>query len=154
MHFQGEKYCVFFSLRGAQPPLPPTMVAFYLDFRIFFLSLCPSLLLSLILWSYSLLFSHYIFIYIFPMHVIFVLIVDLSHYTYFYVPGFFFVFSSLCYIDLPFLILYSFLLLCLFLLLSGGAAAQSVERATPGEEVLGSIPAVAARSQLVGSVSV
>ena len=35
-----------------------------------------------------------------------------------------------------------------------GAVAQSVERATPGEEVLGSIPAVAARSLLVGSVSV
>ena len=34
------------------------------------------------------------------------------------------------------------------------AVAQSVERATPGEEVLGSIPAVAARSLLVGSVSV
>ena len=32
--------------------------------------------------------------------------------------------------------------------------AQSVERATPGEEVPGSIPAVAARSLLVGSVSV
>ena len=32
--------------------------------------------------------------------------------------------------------------------------AQSVERATPGEEVLGSIPAVAARSLLVGSVTV
>ena len=31
---------------------------------------------------------------------------------------------------------------------------QSVERATPGEEVLGSIHAVAARSLLVGSVSV
>ena len=37
---------------------------------------------------------------------------------------------------------------------SGGAVAQSVERATPGEEVPGSIPAVAARSLLVGSVSV
>ena len=36
----------------------------------------------------------------------------------------------------------------------GGAVAQSVERATPDEEVLGSIPAVAARSLLVGSVSV
>ena len=36
----------------------------------------------------------------------------------------------------------------------GGAEAQSVERATPGEEVPGSIPAVAARSLLVGSVSV
>ena len=36
----------------------------------------------------------------------------------------------------------------------GGAVAQSVERATPGEEVPGSIPAVAARSVLVGSVSV
>ena len=32
--------------------------------------------------------------------------------------------------------------------------AQPVERATPGEEVVGSIPAVAARSLLVGSVSV
>ena len=36
----------------------------------------------------------------------------------------------------------------------GGAVAQSVERATPGEEVPGSILAVAARSLLVGSVSV
>ena len=36
----------------------------------------------------------------------------------------------------------------------GGGAAQSVERATPGEEVLGSTPAMAARSLLVGSVSV
>ena len=34
-----------------------------------------------------------------------------------------------------------------------GAAAQSVERTT-GEEVLGLIPAVAARSRLVGSMSV
>ena len=32
--------------------------------------------------------------------------------------------------------------------------AQAVERATPGEEILGSIPAVAARSLLVGSVCV
>ena len=36
----------------------------------------------------------------------------------------------------------------------GGAVAQSVERATPGEEVPVSIPAVAARSLLVESVSV
>ena len=36
----------------------------------------------------------------------------------------------------------------------GGAVAQSVERATPGKEVPGSIPAVAARSILVRSVSV
>ena len=36
----------------------------------------------------------------------------------------------------------------------GDAVAQSVERATPGQEVPGSIPAVAARSLLVGSVSV
>ena len=36
----------------------------------------------------------------------------------------------------------------------GGLVAQSVEGATPGEEVPGSIPAVAARSLLVGSVSV
>ena len=37
---------------------------------------------------------------------------------------------------------------------TGGAAAQSIERATPGEKVPGSISAVAARSLLVGSVSV
>ena len=36
----------------------------------------------------------------------------------------------------------------------GGAVAQSVERATPDEEVPGLIPGVAARSLLVGSVSV
>ena len=36
----------------------------------------------------------------------------------------------------------------------GGAVAQSVERATPGDEVRSSIPAVAVRSLLVGSVSV
>ena len=36
----------------------------------------------------------------------------------------------------------------------GGGVTQSVERATPGEEVLGSIPAVAVRSLLVGWVSV
>ena len=36
----------------------------------------------------------------------------------------------------------------------GGAVAQSVERATPVEEVLDSIPAVAAHILLVGSVSV
>ena len=40
------------------------------------------------------------------------------------------------------------------LFLPGGAVAQSVERATPGEEVPGSIPVVATRSLLVGSVSV
>ena len=34
-----------------------------------------------------------------------------------------------------------------------GAVVQSVERATPGEEVVGSISAVAARSLLVGLVS-
>ena len=34
------------------------------------------------------------------------------------------------------------------------AVAQSVEHATPGEEVVGSIPAVAALSLMVGSVSV
>ena len=38
--------------------------------------------------------------------------------------------------------------------LRGGAVAQSVERANHGKEVPGSIPAVAARSLLVGSVSV
>ena len=36
----------------------------------------------------------------------------------------------------------------------GGAVAQSVERATPGEEVPDSIPAVAGSSLLFGSVSV
>ena len=35
-----------------------------------------------------------------------------------------------------------------------GAVTQSVERETPGEEVPGSISAVAARTLLVGSVSV
>ena len=38
--------------------------------------------------------------------------------------------------------------------LTGGAVAQSVEHATPGDAVRGSIPAVAASSLLVGSVSV
>ena len=36
----------------------------------------------------------------------------------------------------------------------GGAEAQLVERVTPCEKVPGSIPAAAARSPLVGSVSV
>ena len=36
----------------------------------------------------------------------------------------------------------------------GGAVAQSAERAAPGEEVVGSIPTVAARTLLVGSVLV
>ena len=40
------------------------------------------------------------------------------------------------------------------LLEAGSAVAQSVEDVTPGEGVQGSIPAVAARSLLVGSVSV
>ena len=34
------------------------------------------------------------------------------------------------------------------------STAESLESATPGEEVVGSTPAVAARSPLVGSVSV
>ena len=37
---------------------------------------------------------------------------------------------------------------------TGGRGSSAVERATPGEEVPGSIPAVAARSLQVGSVSV
>ena len=41
-----------------------------------------------------------------------------------------------------------------FALCVWGVVVQSVERATPGEEVLGSIPAVAAQSLLGGSVSV
>ena len=43
---------------------------------------------------------------------------------------------------------------CAYVTGGGGAVAQSVQRATPGEEVPGSIPTVAARSLLVGSVSV
>ena len=38
--------------------------------------------------------------------------------------------------------------------LPGSAVAQSVERETPGEEVLGSIPVVAAHSLLVVAMSV
>ena len=46
-------------------------------------------------------------------------------------------------------------LLCRLTLRSqGGAVAQTVERTTPGEEIPGSIPAVAAHSLLVGSGSV
>ena len=45
-------------------------------------------------------------------------------------------------------------LITILLLDVGGAVAQSIERTTPGEEVPGSIPAVAARYLLVGSVSV
>ena len=37
---------------------------------------------------------------------------------------------------------------------TGGHCSSVVERVTPGEEVSGSIPAVVARSLLVGSVSV
>ena len=45
---------------------------------------------------------------------------------------------------------------CLYVSMSpsGGRGSSAVERATPGEEVPGSIAAVAARSLLVGSVSV
>ena len=42
----------------------------------------------------------------------------------------------------------------LFLQFSAGAVAQSVERTTPGEEILSWIPAVATLSLLVRSVSV
>ena len=42
----------------------------------------------------------------------------------------------------------------LCMLKAGGAVAQSVESAIPGEEVSGLIPALAALSLLVGSVSV
>ena len=38
-------------------------------------------------------------------------------------------------------------------LIMGGAVAHLVERKTPGEEVMGSVLVVAARSLLVGSVS-
>ena len=40
------------------------------------------------------------------------------------------------------------------LVTTGGAVAQSVERTTHGEEIMGSIPALAVRSLMVGSVSV
>ena len=43
---------------------------------------------------------------------------------------------------------------CIMSPLRGGAVAYSVERSTPGEEVLSSIPDVVAHSLLVGSVSV
>ena len=50
------------------------------------------------------------------------------------------------------------MLLCISYSLSpergGGGGSSAVERATPGEEVPGSIPAVAARILQVGSVSV
>ena len=36
----------------------------------------------------------------------------------------------------------------------GGAIAQPVERATPGEEIIGPVPAIATRFLLVGLVSV
>ena len=48
----------------------------------------------------------------------------------------------------------SFLLFLKSACMGGSAVAQSVECATPGEEVQGSIPAVAVFSLLVGSVSV
>ena len=44
--------------------------------------------------------------------------------------------------------------ICQASLFCRGRGSSAVERATPGEEVLGSIPAVAARSLQVGSVSV
>ena len=44
----------------------------------------------------------------------------------------------------------SFFLIQIVASAQGGAVAQSVERTTPGEEILGSIPAVAARSLLLG----
>ena len=43
--------------------------------------------------------------------------------------------------------------LCLYIW-GWAAVAQSVERATPGEDVQDSIPSVAARSLLIGSVSI
>ena len=46
------------------------------------------------------------------------------------------------------------LMLLSFRYSQGGRSSSAVERATPGEEVPGSIPAVAARSLQVGSVSV
>ena len=51
---------------------------------------------------------------------------------------------------LPIAVLFSYR----FPLKTGGTVAQSVERTTPGEEVLGSISAGAAHPLPVGSVSV
>ena len=48
----------------------------------------------------------------------------------------------------------SSLYIILFVFMVGGGGAVAVEGATPGEEVPGSIPAVAARSLQAGSVSV
>ena len=48
---------------------------------------------------------------------------------------------------------YVYILICNYISM-GGCGSSGVECATPGEEVPGSIPAVAARSLLVGSVSV
>ena len=59
-----------------------------------------------------------------------------------------------CVLRIGFHHLLCYTLIFFFFFLGGGAVAQSAERATPGEEVPGSIPAVAARSLLFGSVSV
>ena len=60
-----------------------------------------------------------------------------------------------------FVCLFIYLVMCLLFLawspfchIKGGLGSSAVEHATPGEEVPGSIPAVAARSLLVRSVSV
>ena len=44
--------------------------------------------------------------------------------------------------------------ICFYYFIRGGGLAQSVERATPGEEVLGSILAVAAAPYWLGRVSI
>ena len=49
---------------------------------------------------------------------------------------------------------YGIVLKSVFAALRGGVVAQLVERTTPGEEALDSIPAVPARSLLFGLVSV
>ena len=60
------------------------------------------------------------------------------------------------YLDSIYLTLCFFFFFFFFLMISccGGRGSSAVKRATPGEEVPGSIPAVAARSLQVGSVSV
>ena len=51
-------------------------------------------------------------------------------------------------------VLFLLVCVCVCVCKKGKGVAKSVERSTPGEEVSGSIPAVTARSLLVGSVSV
>ena len=48
LHFQGGKYCIFFSFMGLKggAPLTAALIVLYLHFRIFYLFLCPSLVVE------------------------------------------------------------------------------------------------------------